>query len=729
MLVCFWSPKGGSGTSVVAAAAALVLAREGPARVADLAGDLPAVLGLATDPELGLRDWLRAGPEAPTDALDRLAVDAGRGLGLLPAGAGDLTGDPPGSGRRARGRAPRRPAPDDRRRRASSALTPTRAAPSSRSPTSHVIVVRGCYLALRRAVRVERTIGASGVRRTSTSTAVRSVRATSTTCSAIPILATRRHPRVDRPGRRRRRAADPAPRRARRDRCARCCAASAASIAKKPRERRSAVTARPLRDALHRRLLAAPFDPATARARRAARPARRAAPRRSAARRTQRPRRRRARRARRRRRRARSAAAVARRSDDHRDHGERAEPRVRRARRAGSSPSRATSTPTRSCASRSACIAPLGLRLDRAVADGRRPACPTARGCTRCCRRSRPTGRASRSAASRSRRSRSPTSASIAPRCAFLEAMVRAGWNIVVSGATSAGKTTCCNALAARDRSARAHRHDRGDGRAPARATRTSSGSRRGPRTRKAPARSRCASSSAPRCGCDRIGSSSARSAAARRSTCCRRSTPVTTVRSRRCTPTRPPTRWPGSRRSCCSAAWRCRSRRCAPSSRRRSTRSCRSPAARPGSGEIVAVAEVSTARGGERSAVRRCCVSTPAPARSPGPTPPRARRGEPASTSRRRGSRADTRRRTDRRPRSRSRWRGRRGGTPSPTGCAACRRRGRAGSRAACASRSHARSTTPRSTLHTRAGGRDLGARRGHRGRGRVRHRAGCRL
>jgi pilus assembly protein CpaF len=31
---------------------------------------------------------------------------------------------------------------------------------------------------------------------------------------------------------------------------------------------------------------------------------------------------------------------------------------------------------------------------------------------------------------------------------AFLHAMVRAGWNIVVSGATSAGKTTCCNTLA-----------------------------------------------------------------------------------------------------------------------------------------------------------------------------------------------------------------------------------------------------------------------------------------
>jgi pilus assembly protein CpaF len=30
----------------------------------------------------------------------------------------------------------------------------------------------------------------------------------------------------------------------------------------------------------------------------------------------------------------------------------------------------------------------------------------------------------------------------------FLEAMIRGGWNVVVSGATSAGKTTCCNALA-----------------------------------------------------------------------------------------------------------------------------------------------------------------------------------------------------------------------------------------------------------------------------------------
>lgn len=31
---------------------------------------------------------------------------------------------------------------------------------------------------------------------------------------------------------------------------------------------------------------------------------------------------------------------------------------------------------------------------------------------------------------------------------AFFDAVVRAGWNLVVSGATSSGKTTCCNALA-----------------------------------------------------------------------------------------------------------------------------------------------------------------------------------------------------------------------------------------------------------------------------------------
>src|SRR6516164_8423946 len=49
MLLALWSPKGGSGTSVLAAAAALVLAR-GPAggcQLADLDGDQPAIFGFA----------------------------------------------------------------------------------------------------------------------------------------------------------------------------------------------------------------------------------------------------------------------------------------------------------------------------------------------------------------------------------------------------------------------------------------------------------------------------------------------------------------------------------------------------------------------------------------------------------------------------------------------------------------------------------------------------------
>ena len=77
MLCALWSPKGGSGTTTVAAACALVCARGPGARLADLDGDQAAVLGLAADPPTGLLDWLGAGPDAPTEALDRLAVDVG----------------------------------------------------------------------------------------------------------------------------------------------------------------------------------------------------------------------------------------------------------------------------------------------------------------------------------------------------------------------------------------------------------------------------------------------------------------------------------------------------------------------------------------------------------------------------------------------------------------------------------------------------------------------------
>jgi len=162
VLVCFWSPKGGSGTSVVAAAAATVLGREGPARLADLAGDQPAIFGLARDSDTGLRDWLRIGPEAPTDALDRFAVAAGSGLVLLGAGSGDVATAPPESGAALAValRADPRPTIADVGR-----LGPVPDALHAlvEVADAHVIVVRGCYLALRRAMHVEVTSSAAGI--------------------------------------------------------------------------------------------------------------------------------------------------------------------------------------------------------------------------------------------------------------------------------------------------------------------------------------------------------------------------------------------------------------------------------------------------------------------------------------------------------------------------------------------------------------------------------------
>ncbi len=92
MFIACWSVKGGSGTTVVAAALALVLARssEGGALVVDLAGDLPAVLGLPEPDSPGLTGWFAAGPSVPPDALDRLELPVTEGLGLLPRGHGRL---------------------------------------------------------------------------------------------------------------------------------------------------------------------------------------------------------------------------------------------------------------------------------------------------------------------------------------------------------------------------------------------------------------------------------------------------------------------------------------------------------------------------------------------------------------------------------------------------------------------------------------------------------------
>ncbi len=90
MLVSCWSAKGGVGTTVVAAGVALGHRGRGrqPTVLVDLAGDLPACLGLAAPVGPGVAEWSRAGAEAPPDALTRLAVPVVPGLVLLHRGRG-----------------------------------------------------------------------------------------------------------------------------------------------------------------------------------------------------------------------------------------------------------------------------------------------------------------------------------------------------------------------------------------------------------------------------------------------------------------------------------------------------------------------------------------------------------------------------------------------------------------------------------------------------------------
>lgn len=164
MFVALWSPKGGMGTSVMAAACALVLAREvGSARIVDLDGDQSAMLGLPDDPRTGVADWLAAGPAAPSEALDRLLVDVGDGLELIPRGSAHSVLAPPvaaeaGAALAVVLRDAGVPVVLD----AGRADTPASRAAVELADHS-VVVLRGCYLGLRRAARhplVERAAGA-----------------------------------------------------------------------------------------------------------------------------------------------------------------------------------------------------------------------------------------------------------------------------------------------------------------------------------------------------------------------------------------------------------------------------------------------------------------------------------------------------------------------------------------------------------------------------------------
>jgi hypothetical protein len=101
VLTVLWSPKGGVGVSVVAAALAVSKAEGAPPEPEDAAapasgadvllvdtcGDLPSVLGIARPTGPGLREWAATAERDPATLL-RLTVPVVDGLRLLPAGDG-----------------------------------------------------------------------------------------------------------------------------------------------------------------------------------------------------------------------------------------------------------------------------------------------------------------------------------------------------------------------------------------------------------------------------------------------------------------------------------------------------------------------------------------------------------------------------------------------------------------------------------------------------------------
>ncbi|HZQ28107.1 MAG TPA: hypothetical protein VFA94_10455 [Acidimicrobiales bacterium] len=131
-----------------------MLASSAPAGVLLLdagGGDLPAVLGLPEPPAPGLAQWCEAGDEVPPGALGRLELDAAPGLRLVPYGIPERVPPTAADGHRlavtlALADDPR-PAVVD----CGSTESPFATALAGAATTS-LLVLRPCYLALRRAV-------------------------------------------------------------------------------------------------------------------------------------------------------------------------------------------------------------------------------------------------------------------------------------------------------------------------------------------------------------------------------------------------------------------------------------------------------------------------------------------------------------------------------------------------------------------------------------------------
>jgi len=86
LTVC-WAAKGGSGTTVVSCALALLSARRHEtAWLLDLAGDAPAALGMVEPAGPGVHEWV-AVSSAPPSAIEAIGVTVADGLRLIGRGS------------------------------------------------------------------------------------------------------------------------------------------------------------------------------------------------------------------------------------------------------------------------------------------------------------------------------------------------------------------------------------------------------------------------------------------------------------------------------------------------------------------------------------------------------------------------------------------------------------------------------------------------------------------
>ena len=153
MLTVCWAAKGGSGTTVVSCALALLsAAAHGSSWLIDLAGDVPAALGLVEPAGPGVHDWIGSAT-AGLPAFEALGVPAAEGMVLIPKGAASPHANADSARWAELGQylaaCPNRVVVD-----AGSWLPP----PQFLAAAQHqLLVIRPCYLALRKAVEQNRS--------------------------------------------------------------------------------------------------------------------------------------------------------------------------------------------------------------------------------------------------------------------------------------------------------------------------------------------------------------------------------------------------------------------------------------------------------------------------------------------------------------------------------------------------------------------------------------------